>query len=98
MNNNQFNRRPWEELSNDGWGHPLLDNIDQQDNGWYRAMECQRRAVEMMVRQVLRVKAGIYVDGIVDRIGSFIGGRLKGRALTGWSLRSRLITNPNMEE
>ena len=80
---------PWEDQGKDGWGMPYLKQQDgwgrhlKQDHSW-SVPEYQRRAVELMVRQVLRVKAGIYADGIVDVIGSFVGGRLKGRAASGW--------------
>ena len=77
MSDDKLNGRPWEDQGNDGWGRPLADS---RPNDIWMAPEYDRRAVEMVVRQVLRLKAGIYADGIVDVIGSFVDGRLKERA------------------
>ena len=57
----------------------------EQDLTW-QIPGFERRRVERMVRQVLRVKAGIEIDGIVDIVGSFVGGRLRGRQTTWWFL------------
>ena len=93
MSDDKSNGRPWEDQGNDGWGRPLADN-SRPDDLWM-VPEYHRRAVEMVVRQVLRLKAGIYADGIVDVIGSFVGGRLRGRARGGWFISgSRLRCNP----
>ena len=59
----------------------------------------ERQRVERMVRQVLRVKAGIEIDGIVDIVGSFVGGRLRGRQTTWWFLGvSGRRRNPNLPD
>ena len=59
----------------------------------------ERQRVERMVRQVLRVKAGIEIDGIVDIVGSFVGGRLRGRQTTSWFLGlSGWRRNPNLPD
>ena len=97
MSDDKSNGRPWDDQGNDGWGRPLANN-SRPDDLWM-VPEYQRRAVEMVVRQVLRLKAGIYADGIVDVIGSFVGGRLRGRARGGWFISgSRWRRNPDSNE
>ena len=56
----------------------------EQDHTW-GIPGFERRRVERMVRQVLRVNS-IEIDGIVDIVGSFVGGRLRGRQTTSWFL------------
>ena len=70
----------------------------EQDLTW-QIPAFERRRVERMVWQVLRVKSGIYIDGIVDIVGSFVGGRLRGRQTTSWFLSlSRRRRNPNLPD
>ena len=70
----------------------------EQDYQWL-IPEFERRRVERMVRQVLRVKSGIYIDGIVDIVGSFVGARLRGRPTTSWFLGGTgWRRNPNLPD
>ena len=70
----------------------------EQDLTW-QIPGFELRRVERMVRQVLRVKAGIEIDGIVDIVGSFVGGRLRGRQTTSWFLGlSGWRRNPNLPD
>ena len=97
MNRNNHNdgRFPHDN-HNGGWGSPWNQTVDQGDAWLVPAY--QLRAVEMMIRQVLRQKADTDCDGIVDVIGSFVGGRLRGRAQREWVLGGGWIRNADMEE
>ena len=69
----------------------------EQDLTW-QIPGFELRRGERMVRQVLSVN-GIEIDGIVDIVGSFVGGRLRGRQTTSWFLSlSGRRRNPNLPD